>query len=291
MSIVRVTLCAVLLVEMMSGCKQHSESSPAGPRSAPVATMEATRLQASAPAQPKIEPAAAPATATALPEGMVYIPGGSFDMGPPREVTMGRAPQRTQVAPFFLDRTEVTVAAYLACVQSKACTASQHQAGCNATAKKPLLRHPINCITKTQAERYCAAQGKRLPSEAEWEFAARGTDGRIYPWGNEDAGEQVCWQGRHGADFKKTCPVGSFPPGASPFGALDMAGNVAEWTSTSETETAAAGAFRTRGGGYPVEPIDLSSPETLMIRADQWETFSAEDNSPKLGVRCAKDNG
>jgi formylglycine-generating enzyme required for sulfatase activity len=152
------------------------------------------------------------------------------------------------------------------------------------------LQHPINCITKTQAERYCAAQGKRLPSAAEWEFAARGTDGRSYPWGNDDASEQVCWQGRHDADFKKTCPVGSFPAGASPFGALDMAGNVAEWTSTPETETAAPGAFRARGGSYAVEPIELSSPETLMIRADQRETCSAEDADPQLGVRCAKDH-
>jgi formylglycine-generating enzyme required for sulfatase activity len=69
-----------------------------------------------------------------------------------------------------------------------------------------------------------------------------------------------------------------------------MAGNVAEWTSTPETETAAPGAFRARGGSYAVEPIELSSPETLMIRADQWETFSADDADPKLGVRCAKDN-
>jgi formylglycine-generating enzyme required for sulfatase activity len=178
---------------------------------------------------------------------------GTFDMGPPQSVTLGKAPQRTQVSPFFFDRTEVTVEAYLACVRAKGCTASKPGEACNATAKKPRLQHPMNCITKGQAEQYCAAQGKRLPSEAEWEFAARGTDGRNYPWGNEVAGEQLCWQGRAGGSSKKTCPVGSFPEGASPFGALDMAGNVAEWTSTEETETAAPGAFRARGGGYEFE--------------------------------------
>ena len=289
MSIVHMALLGAFLVAVVSGCKQNSEMARRDPAPAAAPTQAATNVTKQAtvsPVQTAIKPLGAQPAQP--PEGMVYIPAGSFDMGPPREVTVGKAPERTQVAPFFLDRTEVTVAAYLSCVQSKGCTSSQHEAGCNATAKKPLLQHPVNCITKAQAEKYCAAQGKRLPSAAEWEFAARGTDGRTYPWGNDEAGEQVCWQGRAGAGSKKTCPVGSFPAGASPFGALDMAGNVAEWTSTPETETAAEGAFRTRGGGYPVEPIDLSSPETLMIRADQWETFSAQDAEPKLGVRCAK---
>jgi formylglycine-generating enzyme required for sulfatase activity len=219
---------------------------------------------------------------------MVYVPGGTFDMGPPQSVTLGKAPQRTQVSPFFFNRTEVTVEAYLACVRAKGCTASKRGEGCNATAKKPRLQHPMNCITKGQAEQYCAAQGKRLPSEAEWEFAARGTDGRNYPWGNEVAGEQLCWQGRAGGSAKNTCPVGSFPEGASPYGALDMAGNVAEWTSTEETETAAPGAFRARGGGYEFEELDLAEPEMTHIRADRRQTFADHDAGPSLGVRCAK---
>jgi formylglycine-generating enzyme required for sulfatase activity len=270
----RTILFCALCAELIIGCRQRSEAAPVA--------------QVPAPAPPS---ALTGSGKPSPPEGMVYVPGGSFDMGPPREVTLGKAPQRVQVAPFFIDRTEVTVAAYLACVRDKACTTSPPRAGCNATAKKPLLDYPMNCITKTQTEQYCAARGKRLPSAAEWEFAARGTDGRVYPWGNADAGEQLCWQGREGAASEKTCAVGSFPAGASPFGVLDMAGNVAEWTSTPETETAGPGGFRTRGGGYPIEPIDLSSPETLMIRADQWETFSAEDAEPRLGVRCAKDGG
>lgn len=305
MSNVRNALSCLCWVTLVAACQQSSEvarlepapqSSPAV-QSAPAPRAAAVPRAGAAPramtTSPVTQRASVPVrTAPPLPEqppdGMVYIPGGSFDMGPPREITVGKAPERTQVGPFLLDRTEVTVAAYLSCVRNQGCTPAQRGAGCNATANEAVSQHPINCITKAQAETYCAAQGKRLPSAAEWEFAARGTDGRVYPWGSAEAGDQLCWQGRAGASAKTTCPVGSFPAGASPFGALDMAGNVAEWTSTPETESEGPGAFRTRGGGYSVEDLDLSSPETLMIRADQWETFSAEDAEPRLGVRCAK---
>jgi formylglycine-generating enzyme required for sulfatase activity len=298
MSLAPSILFAALLAGPGFGCKQ---SSPATER-APLSGAEPQRSTAT------LSPAAAPPAATQengvpsghaalappsiepprAPEGMVYIPGASFDMGPPQSVTLGKAPQRVQVSPLFLDRTEVTVAAYLACVGARGCTAPKPGEGCNATAKKPRSQHPVNCITKGQAEQYCAAQGKRLPSAAEWELAARGTDGRSYPWGNAAAGEQLCWQGRAGADSKETCPVGSFPDGKSPFGALDMAGNVAEWTSTEVTETAGPGAFFTRGGSYSVDPMALAEPETLHIRADQSEPFSGTTANASIGVRCAK---
>jgi formylglycine-generating enzyme len=290
-SIARIILFAAFLAGMVSGCKQSSQAIqlPA-PSPQPSTTKEAT----AAPGETANEPPGPQPPQS--PEGMVYVPGGTFDMGPPQSVTMGKAPQRVQVSPFFLDRTEVTVAAYLACVRAKGCTASKPGEGCNATAKKPRLQHPMNCITKRQAEQYCAAQGKRLPSAAEWEFAARGTDGRIYPWGDAAAVEQLCWQGkifgvgsgRAGGVAENTCPVGSFPDGASPFGALDMAGNVAEWTTTEETESAGPGGFRARGGSYWLEAIDLSAPEELHIRADQWETVASYDALPTLVVRCAK---
>jgi formylglycine-generating enzyme required for sulfatase activity len=301
MSIAHVALFAAFVAGMVSGCKQSSQATqldqptttkePGEPAIQPATTQDPTATSG----QTAIEP---PATQPAQPpDGMVYVPGGTFDMGPPQSVTMGKGPERNQVSPFFLDRTEVTVAAYLACVRAKGCTASKPEEECNATAKKPRLKHPMNCITKGQAEQYCVAQGKRLPSAAEWEFAARGTDGRIYPWGNAAAVDQLCWQGkifgvgsgRVGGVVKSTCPVGSFPEGASPYGALDMAGNVAEWTSTVENSSEGRSSFHTRGGSYWLEGIDLASPEALHIRADQYEPFSEDVVSPWLGVRCAKD--
>jgi formylglycine-generating enzyme required for sulfatase activity len=220
---------------------------------------------------------------------MVYVPGGAFDMGMPRNITHGAGPKRTEVAAFFIDRTEVTVAAYRACVEAGNCTAPGRGAQCNAAAKRAMLQHPVNCVTRDQAEQFCKAQQKRLPTSAEWEFAARGTDGRTYPWGNEAPAEQVCWQGRAGAESKRTCPVGTYPAGVSPFGALDMAGNVAEWTSTPDAEASGPGAFYTRGGGYPLHDIDRADPDFYAIRADQPMGLSGTEAVPDVGIRCAKD--
>jgi formylglycine-generating enzyme required for sulfatase activity len=223
-----------------------------------------------------------------VPEGMILVPGGMFEMGMPKSITHGVGPKRTQVAAFFIDRTEVTVAAYRACVDAVNCS-TVGGSNCNATAKRPLLQHPMNCITKDQAEQFCKAHKKRLPTSAEWEFAARGTDGRSYPWGNEEPVEQLCWQGRDGAAAKRTCPVGSLPAGVSPFGAVDMAGNVAEWTSTADSEAAGPGAFYTRGGGYVLRDLDRADPEFYAIRADQPMSLSGSDALPDVGFRCAKD--
>lgn len=160
---------------------------------------------------------------------MVAVPAGTFFMGcneqVDRECFGDEKPGRqVQVGAFRIDSTEVTVAHYGACVATGDCSAPGMGGSCNwGVAGRE--NHPINCVDWSQADSFCHWAGKRLPTEAEWEKAVRGTDGRVYPWGNAfDAT-------RSNVDRRGTMPVGSFPEGASPYGALDMAGNVWEWTA------------------------------------------------------------
>ena len=131
-----------------------------------------------------------------------------------------------------MDRTEVTTAAYAACVSAGKCTRAHTGsvlASCNAGVAGR-EQHPINCVDWNQADAYCQAQGLRLPTEEEWEYAATGGDGRTFSWGNEWPSNQLCWN-RYGDGRtypNSTCAVGSYPNGRSPFGVDDMSGNVSD---------------------------------------------------------------
>jgi formylglycine-generating enzyme required for sulfatase activity len=161
---------------------------------------------------------------------------------------------------FCIDKTEVTVAGFRACVQDGGCPPpsatvdwkdikseerSKWSPYCT-WGKRGLDQHPINCVDWKQATTYCEWSGGRLPTEAEWEYAARGKDGRLYPWGNQrpdanrlNACGGECGQAHMYPDddgWPATAPVGKFREGASAFGVLDMAGNVWEWTADSFAE-------------------------------------------------------
>ncbi|APR85264.1 serine/threonine kinase [Minicystis rosea] len=182
------------------------------------------------------------------PEGMVFVPGGTFTMGSPDgEGNADEHPAHSVTLPAFcIGGTEVTVSAYRECVNSKRgdlqCTAPRNAPSCNWNSAVARARHPVNCVGWAQADTYCKWAGGTLPTEAQWEYAARGTDGRKYPWGNDApqpdllnacGGEcrgrarKTMFEKNDG--FSETAPVGSFLKGASPFGALDMGGNVSEW--------------------------------------------------------------
>ena len=168
------------------------------------------------------------------PVPMVTIPAGEFLMGSPEG--KGRADERPQRAvsldAFGIDQVEVTNERYLAFVK-----ATGHRPPPNPYGTGPLVslmgieRLPVVQTTWYDAKAYCTWAKKRLPTEAEWEKAARGTDGRMYPWGNDPPTARHANFDREWEDEQTLHPVGSVPGGDSPYGVKDMAGNVREWVS------------------------------------------------------------
>jgi formylglycine-generating enzyme required for sulfatase activity len=162
---------------------------------------------------------------------MLPVPGGTFVMGADNEGEKDERPaHQVAVEAFLLDITEVTNEAYLECVQAEACRMYASLEGSRLTNGHTrdfhLPDHPVVGVAWSDAKAYCEWRGKRLPTEAEWERAARGDDGRRFVWGNEEPDPK-----RHGAFAGRatTAPVGSFPEGKGPYGHLDLAGNVWEW--------------------------------------------------------------
>jgi formylglycine-generating enzyme required for sulfatase activity len=240
---------------------------------------------------------------------MVAVPRGEFFMGCNKEIDRecdnDEKPGQVSVGAFQIDKTEVTVAQYGQCVDAGECSGEgltvpywgdKNQPkwawACN-WGKAGRENHPINCVNWQQAQNYCQSVGKRLPTEAEWEKAARGTDGRKYPWGNrgyEAAGlvanivDQATkrsypnWTVAEGYDdgYVGTAPVGSFPAGASPYGALDMVGNVFEWTGTGS----GAERYIVRGGSWYALP--------RFARASDRLGDNPGDRNESLGFRCAR---
>lgn len=238
--------------------------------------------------------------------GMVELPGGSF--------ALGDAPDKKEtLAAYFLDTTEVTVDAYKKCEAAGACTKAASTiewAGASATTQQEWSKlcnagqpnrdnHPINCITWEQASAYCKFADKRLPTEAEWELAARGSEGRSFPWGANPITAQhanlcdkkcadfanklgIQWVPFVGDDgFEGTAPVGSFPAGNSSAGVQDLHGNVAEWTASESCKTGDhCGEYVVRGGGCHTERTENVSMTT---RATKKQDFK----SMNIGFRCA----
>jgi formylglycine-generating enzyme required for sulfatase activity/tRNA A-37 threonylcarbamoyl transferase component Bud32 len=205
----------------------------------------------------------------ACPTGMVPIPGGNFFQGNDEGADDEKPAHKVSLSPYCIDKFEVTVAQYMQCSDTGACkraTPKNEWEGisqkerdvydplCNSSEPAARGNYPINCVSWESAATYCEANGKVLPSEAQWEFAARGPDGRKYPWGDEEptgghlnacGPECIAWvkeKGLNGPNdpkkamytlddhFANTAPVGSFPAGASRFGVEDVVGNVGEWT-------------------------------------------------------------
>ncbi|MGC8926285.1 MAG: formylglycine-generating enzyme family protein, partial [Calditerrivibrio sp.] len=182
----------------------------------------------------------------------------------------------------------VTVDEYARCVNAGGCTQPDTGRYCNYGVDGR-GDHPINCVDWNQANAYCQWAGKQLPTEAQWEKAARGTDGRIYPWGNDWDASKACF------NQSSTCAVGSYPQGASPYGVMDMAGNVWDWCADWYDENYYAsspdhnptgpdsGQYRVvRGGSWG---LDI----TMRLRASyRWYSVPSGGYVDFDGFRCVR---
>jgi formylglycine-generating enzyme required for sulfatase activity len=278
---------------------------------------------------------AAPARAL-CPSGMALIHAGRFFMGSDSThpaLQYARPAHLVNVDSFCIGTREVTVQEYAQCAASGACEPAhqdsdlgegahsvssasrlQHDDQCNA-GKPGRENDPINCVSHGQAASYCAFRQGRLASEAEWEFAARGEDNRIYPWGNTpptadhvNACGKECarWHNEvglstelHGLMYDEddgyagTAPVGSYPLGATSDGVMDLIGNVFEWTAdglytydhqprANPRGPADSGSFVIRGGSFNSGTPEYSNPSLRFPMA-------AESYSHGVGLRCAAD--
>ena len=267
------------------------------------------------------------------PEGMALIPGGKFFMGSDNvdspALHSARPAHRAEVEDFCMDIHEVTVAQHAACSSTGECKRAHRNSfwpqgksdkknwEASRAAYSPLCnegqegreRHPANCVTWEQADHFCRAHDKRLPSETEWEFAARGPDGRLYPWGDDPPDavhlngcgrECVAWRAAaklpevpvlYDADdgHPGTAAVGSFPAGKTRDGLLDLVGNVFEWTADDfqaypgapAGAPVAAGAKVMRGGGFNSSQAEHAEPS---LRFPQDATAHVH----AVGFRCAR---
>lgn len=289
------------------------------PKAAPPVLASAAPTTLDAALTPVVVPATCPA-------GMVRIEGGRFFMGSDEDLDAEKPAHHVTISAFCMDKHEVTSAEYLRCSARGDCKrAPKHNdwVGIEARERKlydPVCTsedparadHPINCVEWSMADRYCRANGKRLPSEAEWEYAARGSDGRRYPWGddapstlhlNACGSECAAWGKAHGATldpmyaaadpFTTTAPVGSFPRGTSRSGLDDIVGNVWEWTADFY------GPYQAEDQSAPSGPAD---GETRVLRGGAWNgafpawvrpsfRFHADPalRSHGVGFRCAAD--
>jgi formylglycine-generating enzyme required for sulfatase activity len=224
------------------------------------------------------------------PSGMVFVPAGEFWMGSDGvSAEPDEKPLRKVFVPaFYIDRFEVTNRHYKALMPGHRYSPGEDDL-------------PVTHVLRRDAEKFCRTSGRRLPTGTEWEKAARGTDGRVYPWGNEFSADRANINRRVGTATTNsaTCdslpvaskgklPGGSFPNGASPYGCQDMAGNVWEWVSdvwmdknSFGTKTGSEARGIIRGGAYSYSPKQART---------SYQGFEGlETTCHDVGFRCAMD--
>jgi len=223
---------------------------------------------------------------------MLLIPAASFQMGSDNGPGDERPRHAVSLDAFYLDLTEVTNSAYAACVNDGACALPVNKGSFTRDtyfADPNFGDYPVTSVRWDQAAGYCQWNaGKRLPTEAEWEYAATGGDGRQFPWGNNFDLKLSA------ASEPDTTKVGSFPNGASPFGMLDMAGNAVEWVSDfydaqyyvnaepkNPAGPAAGSEHVARGGAF-------GNPDPSAYTTTRRYHLELNATDVDVGFRCAK---
>jgi formylglycine-generating enzyme required for sulfatase activity len=232
---------------------------------------------------------------------MVFVPGGTFEMGSDEthpDTEQDEIPRHpVALSSFWIDQTEVTNAQFARCVVAGACTPPHppalpiHEGYYEDPA---FARHPVINVDWQQSQGYCIWAGGQLPTEAQWEYAARGPDGQPYPWGDRPPDKTLLHYGRLSDN---TAPVGSYPEGASWVGALDMAGNVWEWTAdwyrtySPEPQVDPHGPDRgighvLRGGSWYDNASFVRSTNRFVVREAYAEYGRARSYGFGVGFRC-----
>ncbi len=225
---------------------------------------------------------------------MLYVPGGPFTMGSEAGYSDERPVHEVTLSAFWIDQTEVTNGRYALCVEAGVCAPPIRKSSNLIDyyyGFEDYADYPVIFISWQDASNYCPWAGRRLPTEAEWEKAARGTDGRSYPWGSTPPDETLT---NFDHNLNDVTRVGRYPAGASPYGALDLAGNVSEWTADWY------------GGEYyatspELDPLGPDTSEHRVVRGGSWTandrgvwSFHRYIHNPAepsfdIGFRCVAD--
>ncbi|NLF50449.1 MAG: formylglycine-generating enzyme family protein, partial [Leptolinea sp.] len=224
---------------------------------------------------------------------MVFVPEGTFKMGSNSFESIEKPEHTIKLSAYWIDQTEITNDMYTQCVKAKACQPplSNDSAKRDGYYTNPNFDHyPVVNVDWNRATAYCEWIGGRLPTEAEWEKAARGTTGRLYPWGDNAPHENLI---NYDGIYSDTTSVGRFPAGVSPFGAFDMSGNVWEWVADWYDEIYYQGSYFENPTGPTFGTLHLLrggswSSDIDSIRTTYRFRNKASYTNSQIGFRCAK---
>ncbi len=313
----------IVIIIILAACASNEvpvlpkPTSTAIPTSVPTIAISSATVEVQVvPTNTAIEVASSDASnqRTSLMDGMpqIYIPEGTFRMGgmDARSAPDERPAHDVTLSGYWMDQLEVTNAMYMLCVKSGTCKPPQSfksQRRPEYFDNPDFNDYPVIYVTWGQAKTYCEWAQRRLPTEAEWEHAARGNDWRTFPWGEDKANSLLA---NYNMLVGDTSRVGTYPLGASPFGILDMAGNVAEWTNDFYSgtyyarltdalnplgpETSVTLRRVVRGGSLGDAEINIRVPKRSSVMGSDLQSAPDSnaflgDFSPRIGFRCVAD--